>query len=102
MCRATNRRQNPHQLGSERNEAPEPHIGTRAERRDAGPDRRLSDTQVVVDGRGVDEDGKTAAGNRVISLDSFTVAALRHHVRMLDEERHAFGSAYEDNSRLLV
>jgi integrase len=37
----------------------------------------IEDTRVVVDGRVEDEDGKSEAGVRTVSLDAFTVAALR-------------------------
>ncbi len=63
---------------------------------------RIEPTRVVVDGRVEDEDGKSDAGRRIVSLDAFTVAALRQHLAMLDEERQAFGSAYPTHGALLV
>ncbi|WP_020497611.1 tyrosine-type recombinase/integrase [Sciscionella marina] len=62
----------------------------------------LLDTRVVVNGQVIDEDGKSDAGERDVSLDVFTVAALRDHVAMLDDERRAFGSGYENNDELFV
>lgn len=37
-----------------------------------------------------------------MSLDDFTVSALRRHLAMLDRERQAFGSAYSDGGWLFV
>ena len=54
----------------------------------------LDETLISVDGRAEQADGKSEAGERVLSLDAFTVAALRQHLAMFDEERTAFGSAY--------
>jgi integrase len=62
----------------------------------------IEDTRVVVDGRAEDSDGKTDDGRRIISLDLFTVAALRKYVGMLDKERAAFGSSYPDHGKLMV
>jgi integrase len=59
-------------------------------------------TRVVVDGRTEDEDGKTEAGRRIVALDALTVAALRKHLEMLDEERSAFGRAYPQHGALFV
>ena len=39
----------------------------------------VEDTRVVVDGRPEDSDGKTEDSRRIISLDPFTIAALRVH-----------------------
>jgi integrase len=62
----------------------------------------VEDTRVVVDGRAQDSDGKTEDSRRTISLDPFTVAALREHIGMLDHERSAFGSSYPDHGKLMV
>jgi integrase len=62
----------------------------------------LGDTLISVDGRAEQSDGKSEAGERVISLDAFTVAALRQHLAMLDGERTAFGSAYTGGGWLFV
>jgi integrase len=61
----------------------------------------IEDTRVVVAGQAVDSDGKSDSGWRTISLDPFTVAALRTHVQMLDEERAAFGPDYADHRKLM-
>jgi len=62
----------------------------------------VEDTRVVVDGQVHDSDGKTEGSRRIISLDPFTVAALRQHIGMLDRERSAFGSSYPDHGKLMV
>jgi integrase len=61
----------------------------------------IEDTRVVVDGKAEDSDGKTDSSRRTISLDPLTVAYLRQHLMMLDEERRAFGSAYHDAGKLM-
>jgi integrase len=61
----------------------------------------LGDTRVVVAGKAIDEDGKTAAGRREISLDPLTITYLRAHLAMLDKEMKAFGTAYQDHGKLL-
>lgn len=61
----------------------------------------LEDTRIVVDGKAEDSDGKSDSGRRTISLDPFTVAYLRRHVAMLDDERKAFGTAYQDHGKLM-
>lgn len=58
-------------------------------------------TRVVVAGRPADSDGKTDASRRTISLDVFTIAALRRHLAMLDEERDSFGDTYPDHGHLM-
>jgi integrase len=60
----------------------------------------IAPTRVVVGGKAVDEDGKTESGRRTISLDPHTVAVLREHVAMLDEERQAWGDSYPDHGKL--
>jgi integrase len=60
----------------------------------------LGDTRTVVAGKATDSDGKTESGRRTISLDSLTVAYLRRHLTMLDEERRAFGPSYHDQGKL--
>jgi len=62
----------------------------------------IEDTRVVVDGRAQDSDGKTEDSRRTISLDPFTVAALRKHIDMLEKERSAFGSSYPEHGKLMV
>ena len=74
------------------------------ERDDLDLDRGVLDigpTRVVVRGKAQDEDGKSAAGERGISLDPFTVAMLRKHLTMLDEERNAFGESYDPGGKLM-
>jgi integrase len=61
----------------------------------------LGDTRVVVAGKAAESDGKTDSGRRTISLDPLTIEYLRRHLRMLDSEREAFGSAYHDSGKLM-
>jgi integrase len=56
----------------------------------------IEGTRVVVDGRVVESDGKTENAQHVLALDPFTLAALKEHVAMLDQERAEFGPDYED------
>lgn len=63
---------------------------------------RVEDTRVVVAGRSHHSDGKTAAGRRGISLDSFTCAELATLLTLLEEERRAFGDAYPDHGLIMV
>lgn len=62
----------------------------------------IDETLVSVGGRPEESDGKSEAGVRAVSLDQFTVAALRQHLAMLDEEQAAFGSAYEPGGWLFA
>jgi integrase len=57
-------------------------------------------TRVVVDGKVIESDGKTANAQHVLALDPFTLAVLRAHVDMLDQERKDFGPDYHDRGRL--
>jgi integrase len=76
--------------------------GVQRERLDlVGGTLSIEDTRIVVAGRAVDSDGKTDSGWRTISLDPFTVAALRKHLEMLDIEREAFGTDYPDHGKLM-
>ncbi len=61
----------------------------------------VEDTWVVVAGHAVDSEGKTKASRRTISLDAFTISALRQHLAMIDAEREAFGEDYPDHGRLM-
>jgi integrase len=61
----------------------------------------IADTRVVVDGKAEDSDGKSESGRRTISLDPVTVAYLRRHVAMLEEEQKSFGASYQDNGKLM-
>jgi integrase len=70
--------------------------GLRRDRLDLGQGiLTIEPTRIVVAGRAEDSDGKTDAGRRRISLDRFTVAALRSHLARLDEERQAWGADYD-------
>jgi integrase len=55
----------------------------------------IEDTRVVVGGQTIDSDGKSNSGVRTISLDGYTVELLRRYPAMLDDEREAFGPAYD-------
>jgi integrase len=61
----------------------------------------IEDTRVVADGKAIDSDGKSQAGWRTISLDPLTVAYLRRHLAMLDNEKEAFGDSYHDGGWLV-
>ena len=58
-------------------------------------------TRVVVGHAVVDSGPKTEAGQRTISVDSATVAALRAHRRRQSEERLAAGPAWNGDGELL-
>ncbi|MDQ2879911.1 MAG: site-specific integrase [Actinomycetota bacterium] len=62
----------------------------------------IDETLISVAGRAEESDGKTEAGVRTVSLDVFTIAALRRHLAMLDVERQAFGPAYAAGRWLFV
>jgi integrase len=57
-------------------------------------------TRVVVDGRVIESDGKTENAQHVLALDPLTLAALKIHVEMLDQERKDFGPDYDDHGVL--
>ena len=61
----------------------------------------IESTRVVVKGHATDSEGKTEGSRRTISLDPFTVAALRPLVEMIEGERDAFGSSYPDHGMLM-
>lgn len=61
----------------------------------------IEDTRVVVAGYATDSDGKTEDSRRTLSIDLFTVAALRQYVEMIDRERDAFGASYPDHGKLM-
>ena len=60
----------------------------------------METTRVVVDGKVMESDGKTANAQHTLSLDPFTLAALTAHVEMLDRERKDFGPDYHDHGWL--
>src|ERR1035438_1179117 len=62
---------------------------------------RVEGTRVVVAGRAQESDGKSAAGRRGISLDSFTCAKLRKLVDVLASERRALGREYPSHGLLI-
>ena len=53
-------------------------------------------TRVVVDGKVIESDGKTKNAQHTLALDPFTLAVLKVHVEMLDQERKEFGPDYHD------
>jgi integrase len=63
---------------------------------------RVEGTRVVVAGRPQESDGKSAAGRRGISLDSFTCAKLRDLLGLLASERRKFGKDYPSHGLLMV
>jgi integrase len=57
-------------------------------------------TRVVVDGKVIESDGKTKNAQHTLALDPFTLAVLKVHVEMLDQERKEFGPDYHDGGFL--
>jgi integrase len=57
-------------------------------------------TRVVVDGKVIESDGKTENAQHTLALDPFTLAVLKAHVEMLDQERKDFGPDYQDHGVL--
>jgi integrase len=60
----------------------------------------IETTRVVVDGKVIESDGKTGNAQHVLALDPFTLAALRVHVEMIDQERRDSGTDYQDHGLL--
>jgi integrase len=60
----------------------------------------IETTRVVVDGKVIESDGKTENAQHVLALDPFTLAVLRAHVEMLDQEGREFGPDYHDHGVL--
>jgi integrase len=59
-------------------------------------------TRVVVDGRVVESDGKTENAQHTLALDPFTLAVLKAHVEMLDQERKDFGAGLPRSRRAVL
>jgi len=77
--------------------------GVRRETLDlAGGRLHIEDTRVVVNGQARASDGKSSAGRRDISLDSFTCQEMAKLLILLDEERRAFGPGYPSQGLLMV
>jgi hypothetical protein len=53
-----------------------------------------------VDGRVIESDGKPENAQHVLALDPFTLAALKAHVKRLDQERRELGPEYQDHGVL--
>lgn len=60
----------------------------------------FADTRTVVRGKVVESDGKSEAGDRTLSLDDITVAYLRKHLEMLDQEAREHGTSYDQAGKL--
>jgi integrase len=60
----------------------------------------IETTRVVVDGKVIESDGKTANAQHILALDPFTLAALKVHIEMLDQERKDFGPDYHEDGVL--
>jgi integrase len=60
----------------------------------------IETTRVVVDGKVIESDGKTKNAQHALALDPFTLAVLRVHVEMLDQERRDFGPGYHEHGVL--
>lgn len=73
-------------------------LGLRHDDLAADPRRApIRQTILQVDGKIVWDTPKTAAGVRVVSLDSQTAQLIPAHLKMLKRERLAAGEAYQDN-----
>jgi integrase len=48
----------------------------------------------------IESDGKTANAQHLLALDPFTLAVLKVHVELLDQERKDFGPDYQDHGVL--
>jgi len=60
----------------------------------------LFGTRVVIDGKIVESDGKTAGSWHTIALDAVTLKLLITHVEMIEAEREEFGDDYQDHGKL--
>jgi Phage integrase family len=60
----------------------------------------IGPTRVVVDGEVIVSDGKTRNAQHVLALDPFTLAVLRSHVEVLDQERKDLEPDYHDDGWL--
>ncbi len=60
----------------------------------------LVTTHVIANGKAHVSHGKTRRSRRLISLDAATIAALTDHIRLLDEERAAWGPSYHNDGLL--
>ena len=60
----------------------------------------IGSTRVVIDGKVVEEDGKSDDSRRTLALDPYTLGVLRSHVTMLDAERAVAGEHYQDHGLL--
>ena len=54
----------------------------------------------MVDGQVIESDGKTRNAQHTLALDPFTLAVLKAHVEMIDQERRDFGPDYDDHGVL--
>ena len=68
----------------------------------AGGRLHIEDTRVVVNGQARASDGKSSAGRRDISLDSFTCQELAKLLILLDRERRASDAGYPSQGLLMV
>ena len=48
----------------------------------------------------IESDGKTQNAQHTLALDPFTLAVLKAHVEMIDQERRDFGPDYDDHGVL--
>jgi integrase len=65
-----------------------------------GGTRQIEATRVVIDGKVIESDGKTENAQHLLALDPFTLAVLKNHVDMLDQERRDFGPGCHDHGWL--
>lgn len=60
----------------------------------------IGPTRVVVDGKVIESDDKTENTQHLLALDPFTLAVLKKHVDMLDQEGRDLGLDYFDDGWL--
>lgn len=60
----------------------------------------LFNTRVVIDGKVVESDGKTAGSWHTVALDALTFGLLVTHVAMIKAEKEAFGDDYQNHGKL--
>ncbi|TWP51702.1 site-specific integrase [Lentzea tibetensis] len=58
---------------------------------------RMNATRVVAGGKVQAGSGKSQKSRRSMALDAFTVAVVRIHVAMIEEEKRLWGSTYQDH-----
>jgi site-specific recombinase XerC len=60
----------------------------------------LYDTRVVIDGKVIESDGKSAGSFHTIALDPLTLRLLLEHIAVIKTEKDAFAADYQDHGKL--